>query len=748
MSKKPQTSNHMRIKINIVLAMLVLVGFGILIGRLYRLQVVEGEYYQTLALKQQLRPTEISAQRGSIYDRSHKTLAASATVWTVTISPAEMKDQKELETVAAFLSELLGVEYDKIMERGKKTSSYYEIIKHKVEQTTADQITAFCLENDIGSVNLIEDNKRYYPYGSLASTVLGFTGSENKGAYGLESYYEKTLAGTSGMVVSVKNAKSGDMPYSYEQRYEAVDGNSLVLTIDEVVQHSLETHLAAAVVEHNVQNKAVGIVMDVNTGAVLGMTTQPDFDPNKPTEIADAAAAAYVESLSDDSEAQAKAKSEAQFAQWRNKAVSDAYEPGSVFKIITGATALETGASQETGIYYTCTGSYTVAGRTKSCWKTAGHGTIDFTHAVMYSCNPAFMMIGEKIGAEAFQNYFERFGLREPTGIDLPGEAEGYFYSDLVAYDKQSPEYLASSSFGQTFTVTPIQMITAVSAAVNGGKLYEPYVVSQVLDPEGNVISTTEPVMKRRVISEENSEAMCRIIEKVVGTTDGSGKKAYVPGYRIGGKTGTSQKLAEVSEDGERYIVSCVGVAPIDDPQIAVLVVLDEPIVANIYGSVIAAPVVGAVMTDILPYLGIEPVYTEEEAAVYEVEVPNVTGQLMHDAISELTISQLSYKTVGDGVTVRRQLPASGQECPKGTTVILYMDEEAETKKATVPDVLGMSPQQANRTILNAGLNIRFAGDDVESGSAVAVSQNPAAGTEAEAGTIVEVTFAVLLQSS
>lgn len=291
-------------------------------------------------------------------------------------------------------------------------------------------------------------------------------------------------------------------------------------------------------------------------------------------------------------------------------------------------------------------------------------------------------------------------------------------------------------------------MITAVSAAVNGGKLYEPYVVSQVLDPEGNVISTTEPVMKRRVISEENSEAMCRVIEKVVGTTDGSGKKAYVPGYRIGGKTGTSQKLAEASEDGERYIVSFVGVAPIDDPQIAVLVVLDEPIVANIYGSVIAAPVVGAVMTDILPYLGIEPVYTEEEAAVYEVEVPNVTGQLMHDAISELTISQLSYKTVGDGVTVRRQLPASGQECPKGTTVILYMDEEAETKKATVPDVLGMSPQQANRTILNAGLNIRFAGDDVESGSAVAVSQNPAAGTEAEAGTIVEVTFAVLPQSS
>ena len=742
MARKPQTSNRMRIKINIVLAILIVVGFGILIGRLYRLQIVDGEYYQTLALKQQLRPTEITAQRGSIYDRNRKTLAASATVWTVTISPAEMKDEEELELIADFLSELLDVDREKIMERGKKTKSYYEIIKQKIEQSVADQITQFCLDHEIKSINLIEDSKRYYPYGSLASTVLGFTGSENKGAYGLESYYEKTLAGSSGMVLSVKNAKSGDMPYSYEQRYEAVDGNSLVLTIDEVVQHSLETHLAAAVVEHNVQNKAVGIVMDVNTGAILGMTTQPDFDPNNPTEIADAAAAAYVESLAGDEEAQAKARQEAQFSQWRNKAVSDAYEPGSVFKIITGATALETGATQETGVYYTCTGSYTVAGRAKSCWKRAGHGVIDFTHAVMYSCNPAFMMIGEKIGAAAFQDYFERFGLRDPTGIDLPGEAEGYFYSDLVAYDAQSPEYLASSSFGQTFTVTPIQMITAVAAAVNGGHLMEPYIVSQVIDPEGNVVSTTEPVEKRRVISEETSEAMCRILEKVVGTSDGSGRKAYVPGYRIGGKTGTSQKLAEKSDEGERYIVSFVGVAPVDDPQVAVLVVLDEPIVGNIYGSVIAAPVVGAIMADILPYLGVEPIYTAEEEAVYEVEVPNVVGEQMHDAISSLTASQLAYKTVGSGVTVTRQLPAGKSECPKGTTVILYLGEDAAAKTVSVPDVTGLSPQQANRTILNAGLNIRLAGEDVESAACVAVGQEPAAGTEVESGTIVTVTFA------
>jgi len=736
MADRKQTSNRMRIKINIVLAVLVVVGFGILVGRLYRLQIKEGERYQTLALKQQLRPTEITAQRGVIYDRNRKMLAASARVWTVTISPAEMKDG-ELPVIADFLAPLLDVEREKIIERGQNQNSYYEIIKAKVEQDVADEITAFCLEHGIGCVNLIEDSRRYYPYGSLASTVLGFCGAENKGAYGLESYYEKTLAGTAGMVVSVKNAKSGDMPYSYEQRYEAVDGNSLVLTIDEVVQHSLETHLAAAVREHNVQNKAVGIVMNVKTGEILGMTTQPDFDPNAPNAIADEAVRAAIDEI-EDKEERAAALQKAQFAQWRNKAVSDAYEPGSVFKIITGATALEVGATTEHGNYYTCTGSYTVAGRAKSCWKTAGHGTIDFTHAVMYSCNPAFMMIGQAIGAARFQDFFERFGLREATGVDLPGEAEGTFYSNLVAYDQESAEYLASSSFGQTFTVTPIQMITAVSAVVNGGKLLEPHIVSQVLDAQGNVISTTQPVVKRQVISAETSAAMCRVLEQVVNTSDGSGRKAYIPGYRVGGKTGTSEKLAG---GGSGYVVSFVGIAPMDDPEVAVLVALEDPIVGNIFGSVIAAPVVGAILTDILPYLGIEPVYTAEEAADVEVKVPYVVGSAMHDAISAVTIAQLGYKTVGTGTVVTRQLPAAAESCPKGTTVFLYMGGDAEATSTKVPDVRGLSAQQANRTILNAGFNIRIAGDAAASG-AVAVAQDPEAGTLAESGTVVTITFA------
>lgn len=749
-----QSSRRMKIKMNIVLALLVLVGFGVLIGRLYQLQLVDGEMYQAKALKQQLRPTAISAQRGAIYDRNMKTLAASATVWTVTLSPAELKDADQLSKIADFLAPLLGVEREKIIERGQKTASYYEIIKQKVDDTTADAILRFCDENKINCVNLVEDSRRYYPYGSLASTVLGFTTSENKGAYGIESNYEKILAGTPGMVVSAKNAKSGNMPYSYDREYDPVDGNSIVLTIDEVIQHSLERHLETAVIEHNVNNRAVGIAMDVNTGAILGMATKPDFDPNEPNILCDPKAiaeiAAFDEQIAAASGEEAeRLKSErldalgkAQFAQWRNKAISDPYEPGSVFKIITASMALDTEVCRPTGEYYTCPGFHIVAGRRKACWKAAGHGTIDFTQAVKFSCNPAFMMIGAKVGPRNFYDYFERFGLREPTRIDLPGEADGIFY-DYDTLAKETGEELASSSFGQTFKVTPIQICTAVAAAVNGGRLMQPYVVSQVLDPEGNIVSTTEPVVKRQVISEQTSETMRGILEKVVGDPDGSGKNAYVPGYRVGGKTGTSEKL-DAKEGGEvtRRIASFMGIAPSNDPQVLVLVILDEPQMQNIYGSVIAAPVVGAIMSDILPYLKVEPQYTEAELSNIEVKVPYVTGGVVHDALSALTARGLSYKLVGDGVNVTGQIPSSGTECPKGTKVILYTDGAQPADPAEVPDVLGLSAQQANRTILNAGFNIRLMGADIEGKGVMAVLQDPLPRTAAQEGTIVTVTFA------
>ncbi len=760
---KPVSSNSMKIKMNIVLAVMITLGFCGLIGRLYYLQLVDFEENRTRALRQQLRPTTIAAQRGTIYDRNMKTLAASATVWSVIISPAEISSDEELNKIADFLAPLLALDREKIIQRGQKKSSYYEIIKQRVEKEEADQITAFSLDNKLSCIHLIENSKRYYPYGTLASTVLGFTTNDNTGAYGLESKYEKVLSGTPGMVVSAKNAKSGNMPSSYERQYEPVDGNSLVLTIDEVVQHSLERHLETAVIEHNVHNRATGIVMDVNTGAILAMATKPDFDPNEPNEIYDKNARAQIENFASDpavlaklaaitdsaerakalEEARKEALGKAQFDQWRNKAISDPYEPGSVFKVITSAMALDLNVVKPTGQYFTCPGYLVVAGRRKACWKAAGHGTIDFTQAVKFSCNPAFMMVGALIGPEHFYDYFDRFGLREVTRIDLPGEADGIFY-DYATLAKESGEELASSSFGQTFKVTPIQICSAVAAAVNGGRLMQPYVVSQVLDPEGNVISTTEPVCKRQVISEETSKVLDGILEHVVGDADGSGRYAYVPGFRVAGKTGTSEKL-DAKEDGEvtKRISSFLGVAPSNDPKILALVILDEPHMQNVYGSIIAAPIVGAIMADSLPYLGVEPQYNEKELAELEMEVPALSGQMVHDAIAMLTAQSLKYKMVGEGTTVTRQLPAAGEVCPKGSTVILYTDKEPESGSIAVPNVLGMSAQQANRTLLNAGLNIRIAGDDVENAQSMAISQEPAPETMMEEGAVVTVTFAI-----
>ena len=759
--KRPNSSNAMRIKMNIVLAAMIAIGFVGLIGRLYYLQLVDYEEYRVRALKQQLRPTTISAQRGNIYDRNMKTLAASATVWTVTISPADIKSDEELEKIADFLAPLLDVDREKIIERGSKKNSYYEIIKHRVEKEEADKINAFAVDNGIGSINLVENSKRYYPYGNLASTVLGFTTNDNAGAYGLESYYEKTLSGTPGMVVSAKNAKSGDMPYSYERQYEAVDGNSIVLTIDEVIQHSLEKHLETAVIEHNVQNRAAGIVMDAKTGAILAMATKPDFDPNEPLEIKDPLALARLAQLESDpalisqlnaieepekrEEALEKAKKDMlgkeQFAQWRNKAVSDPYEPGSVFKIITASMALDLDVVEPTGQYFHCPGYHVVAGRKKACWKSAGHGSIDFTQAVKFSCNPVFMMVGASIGPLEFDNYFDRYGLKEPTGIDLPGEADGIFYN-YETLSKESGEELASSSFGQTFKVTPIQLCTAVCAAINGGNLMQPYIVDKVIDPNGNVVSDTEPVIKRQVISKETSKVLDEMLEKVVCDPDGSGRYAYVPGYRVGGKTGTSEKL-DAKENGEvtKRVSSFLGIAPANDPEICVLVLLDEAYLENVFGSVIVAPVVGAVMADILPYLGMDPQYTEAESALKEVTVPKVVGSKMHDAISAVTMSGLKYKLAGEGITVQRQLPAAGETCPKDGTVILYMGEEQTPDTITVPNVIGMSAQQANRTIQNAGLNIRLSGAEATLPGSVIVYQEPAADTQVAEGTVVTVTF-------
>ena len=726
------------------LVMLMLgAAMAVLIVRLFYLQVVQADMWKEKASSQQMYSTSITATRGNIYDRNMKTLARSVTVWTVFISPAEMKEEQR-ELVASGLSEILDVDYDMVYEKSLKTWRYNETIKRRVDNDTADEVTAFIQENDIRGIYLTEESMRYYPYGNLASTVLGFTGSDGSGAYGLEAYYNKALSGTDGVIASVRNAKGTAMPFSEQQIYDAEDGQSLVLTIDETVQHYLEKHLENAVQEHEVQNRAVGIVMNVKTGEILAMSTKPDFDPNEPSAIYDTATAeALAEQLEEaggDEEkldAYYEALGEAQLAQWRNKAISDPYEPGSVFKLITASAALETGTVTGSTPFY-CPGYIEVAGNRIACWKAGGHGNLDFVGAIKGSCNPAFIMTGQALGAELFMEYLDKFGLYDVTGVDLPGEATSIMHSRETMLNENMAS-LSSASFGQTFKVTALELMTAVNATVNGGYLMQPYVVSQVLDSDGNVISSTEPVVVRQVISEETSALVASYAEQVVSGEGGSGARAAVPGYRIGGKTGTSQKL---DQEGDETILSFYGFAPADDPEIAVLVMLDEPQKNNQYGSVIAAPVVGNILADILPYLGFEPSYTEEELSSADMATPYLINYGLQEAQSTLVQAGLEYRVVGSGTTVVGQTPGAAMPIPGGGTVVLYT-EEGEKTTASVPYVIGKTGNEANRLILNAGFNIKIEGESLEHEGCVAVAQSIEAGENAEIGTVITVTFEV-----
>ncbi|MBQ4100188.1 MAG: PASTA domain-containing protein [Oscillospiraceae bacterium] len=726
---------------------LTVVCFGILIGVLFDLQVLSNDELQSKAVKQQMSVTTIEPERGSILDRNQKLLAQSAPVWTVLISPiyyndgntdeAVKKDEEMKEKVADGLSKILDVAKEDILALTEK-KSYELVVKRRIEKSLADKVRQYIVDNEIVGVTLREDSKRYYPYGSFASTVLGFTGVDNQGLSGIESYYEKYLKGTSGRVVASKNARGTDMPFKYETMYEPEDGYDLILTIDEVIQHYLEKHLETAVIEHKVGDRAVGIIMDVNNGEILGMTTKDDYDPNNPFVVADEETAAYIETLSGEEKTNALAA--AQSLQWRNKAISDPYEPGSIFKVITASAALEQGVVKTSDRFY-CGGFSEVAGTKISCWKTAGHGSQNFTEGLMNSCNPVFMAVGERLGGSNFFKYFKAFGFTEKTGIDLPGEAgtAGLYYTAEKL--NVGPVELANESFGQSFKVTPIQIITAISAAVNGGKLYEPYIVKQIIDDDQNIISSTEPTVKRQVVSESVSKEIAMMMEEVVST--GSGKNAYVKGYRIGGKTATSEKLDKEDEQGEKSyrIASFIGIAPADDPQIAVLVILDEPHDETTYGSVLAAPVVGGIMSDVLPYLGIEPKYSAEELEKIDVTTPGVVGMLPHDAQAQITKQGLKCEILGEGEKVIKQIPNKGEQIPRGGMVVLYTEENYQKGKNKVPNVIGMTAQQANQALKNAGFNIRLSGAGLDQKGAIAVTQSYEAETELEMGTVIDVDF-------
>ncbi|MBC8570111.1 penicillin-binding transpeptidase domain-containing protein [Zongyangia hominis] len=731
----------MRKRMMVILCGLAIVGFATLIVRLCIIQLVESDIYQSKAEKQQMRVTTISPKRGTIYDRNMNVLAQSATVWTVFISPVDIKDAAQKELIATGLSELLEVDKEKILEKCEK-KNYYEVIKKRIEKPLADKVTQFATDNKISAINIEEDNKRYYPYGNFAANILGFVGEDNQGLNGIESYYDEELSGTPGRVVSAKNAWGSDMPYKYDQMIDPKDGNSVVLTIDETIQHYLEKALETAVVENNVKNRAAGVVMNVKTGEILAMANKTDFDPNDPFTVTDTYALERLKAVEGDEEAYKKQLQIEQTAQWKNKSITEPYEPGSVFKILTASSALDLGTSKLTDSF-TCTGHYQIGGRTIGCWKLAGHGTQDFAGIVKHSCNPGFIMVGTRMGGENFYKYFEAWGLTEKTGIDLPGEEGGsssLYHSEATLV--KSPHTLAVSAFGQTFKVTPIQLITAVSAAINGGNLMSPYVVKNIVDADGNIVKSTEPTVKRQVISSEVSSTISSILERVVSDPDGSGKSAYIAGYHVGGKTGTSEKIDKKDENGnEPHIASFLGFAPANDPQIAVLVMLDEPFMQNVYGSVIAAPVVKEVLEEALPYLGVEPQYTAEELANMDISVPSVLKMEVEKAKAAITEKSLKVEVVGSGATVIKQVPLAGQPIPRDGKVILYTEEGNVSNQVKMPNVKGMTALQVNQTLTNLGLNVKLSGIDLNGSTTISSKQSIPEGTMVEVGTVVEVSF-------
>ena len=656
----PQQDRHMRRRTQLVAAVLALVCFGGLLVRLYRLQILDPDGYAARAADQQLRDTRLPAARGEIYAADGTVLATSETCWTIRASPRELADEL-VQPAAQALSEILDIDYEQTLAKFSQRSSNDCLLSRRVDRQKADAVRDWCRQNGAEGIQIRQDTKRVYPEGQFLGGVLGFTDVDNQGLWGLELQYDELLTGQDGRVLTAKNAWGYDMPTHYSTLVEAVPGSSLTLTIDANIQHWLESALSAAVQEHNVAARAVGIVMEVNTGAVLAMSSQPDYDPNMPRTLIDETVRAQVNALS--GEERSAALQTAQQTQWRNKAISDLYEPGSVFKLITASAALDTGVCTKDS-RFTCAGKINVAGTNFRCANGHIHGLETFAQGLAVSCNPCFIQIGARLGRENFCRYFEAFGLRTATGIDLPGEIKR---SEYYTVEKMGPVELASCSFGQSSKVSYLQMLTAVCAVVNGGRLMQPYVVDTITAPDGTVQQRIRPTMVRQVISEATSATMRELMEGVVGV--GTGKNAAVPGYRVGGKSGTSQKLD--SENERARIASFVAVAPIDDPKIAVLVCLDEPHSWTTSGGALSAPVCAEVLAKALPYLGIEPQYTEEEQKKLFTTVPDVTG--WRTAAAELKLSEytLAASVCGTGERVTSQYPLAGTTVRRDSVIVL-----------------------------------------------------------------------------
>lgn len=724
-----------------------------LLIQLFTMMVLRHDEYESMAIENQTRSTAISADRGTIYDRNMVALASTDTVEKVFIDPNGIAAAGEdVDFLATNLSRILGVEKSMILERAAKTQYYYQEIADRVPKEITDQVRTFLTDNKLIGVYFIKEPNRNYPRASLAAQVLGFMNRDNVGIEGLEFYYNDTLTGTAGKSITTKGNYSTEMLYSYEKLYEATDGNSLVLTIDTTVQEYLEKNLEEAMAKYRVKNGAFGIVMDVNTGEILAMATLGSYDPNNYLVIADSTVKeelekmkAELDELDENSEEYKALRSEyytrleaEQRKQWRNRCVSDGYEPGSTFKTITLAAALEEGTVTLNSSFY-CGGQEDIPGRTETlhCWQHNGHGSETTAQALQNSCNIAFAHIGIGLGAKIY-DYADAFGLMEYTGIDMSGEAIGYFYerSQLAKI-----AYSSTASFGQSFKVTPIQLVRAISAVVNGGYVLKPYVVSEVLDSKGNVIQKNSRTVLRQAISEETSATMRMLMESVV--TDGTAGNAALAGFRIGGKTGTSEKLDVLNEYGlqtDDKIVSFVGVAPINDPKYIVLVALDTPdpwMGYYVSGGVMAAPVVRNIFADTLQYLGVQPDYTNVDMATVNVEMPNLHGMTEQQAAEVLAAQSLTYRVVGSGDTVTGQIPSSFSLLPGKSEVILYMGEDVPTDMVTVPYLYGLTPWEANLLIQNSGLYLQTRGSSFS--WATVTEQDYPAGTEVPRGTLITV---------
>ncbi len=726
MKKKIRTNENTKDKIKArirVLCILFILVFVALSARIAYIQFIWGPTLAKEALEQQTRDREISAKRGTIYDRNGKQLAVSADVETVGITPADIKKSKKQDEYAKKLAKILEMDEKEIKEKMNSNVSYV-VLKKKVEKETADKIRAL----EMQGVTIDEDTKRYYPYNNIASHIVGFSGEDNQGLLGIEMIYDSKLKGKNGRIVTAKNAAGSDMPYKYDRYYSAQDGCDVTLTIDVTIQHFLEKHLEQAIIDYDVQNGAAGIIMDVKTGEILAMATKPDFNLNEPFKIYDKTVEEEIKK-SDDNKEKSELRSDYLNKLWRNKAVVDSYEPGSTFKIITSAMALEEGVVTINDTF-NCSGYHIVADRRINCWKTAGHGTQTFVEALMNSCNPAFMITGAKVGRDKFYKYYKGFGFTQTTGIELNGETSGTFYP-MSNFNEVE---LATASFGQGPTVTPLQMLAAIGAVANDGKLLKPHLLKNITDSQGNVIEEKDTEVVRQVVSEQTSQIMKGVLEKVV--SEGTGGQAYLEGFRIGGKTGTSEKIPR---GNNKYVASFAGIAPCNDPQVVLLLMLDEPGGALHTGGATAAPLAGKILDDVLRYMGLEPETTETKDG--EATVPNVVTMSVTDAQAELNKVGLRCVTEGDGDIVNIQIPKADSVLAEGGTVIIYTGDAKPSNSVKMPDVTGKNYYSVKETLENSKLILNAVGINGNVDSVTSISQGVEVGEYVTQGTQITVEF-------